>query len=572
MNDPIQIEFDVPMVMRDGVTLRANILRPTAAGKYPVALLRTPYGKDFATVNPICDCVRLARAGYIAVLQDVRGRFASEGAFTFPNDEGPDGYDTVEWAAQLPGSSGTVGMFGASYSGIVQWEAARLQPPHLRAIAPTMAPASAVDGVFWRGGALELGLLATWQLANSFDTVWRRTDLEQIEKFFRIGAAVYELDHLAGEGFFELPLLEFPPLARVELAAELDPLLHHPNDAAFLQTISVDHARIQIPALCVGGWYDLFAQGTLQNFAALQNRGARLVMGPWSHVNTKNVVGEVDFGFASDMAFMNLQTDMTGLTIKFFDYHLKGLANGLADEAPMKIFVMGENYWREEDEYPLARTRYEKWFLRSRGGANTLHGDGALSHESPRDEPADAFVYDPAHPVLTNGGAFLVNEVFHPGAHDQRATEARRDVLVYTSDVLEKDLEVTGPVVVHLFASSDAPDTDLVARLVDVHPDGFAQNLTDGILRARYRNGLPPEFLEPHRAYEFVIDLWATANVFRAGHRLRVDITSSNFPRWDRNPNTGAPIGMDTEMRAARQTIWHTAAHPSHIVLPVIPR
>src|SRR5581483_1647328 len=574
MSDSIRVDFNVPAVMRDGVILRANVLRPTDNGKYPAAILRTPYGKDFATANSICDSVRLARAGYIVVLQDVRGRFASEGEFTFPQDERPDGYDTVEWAAQLPGCNGSVGMFGASYSGIAQWAAARTLPPHLKAVVPTMAPSNALDGVFWRGGALELCLLAMWQLANSFDSILRRADLEPLDKFMRVGAAVHELDHLAREGYFELPLMKFPPLARVELDAALAPLLQHPNDAAFLQSVSVaqDYGRLQIPALCVGGWYDLFAQGTLQNFAALARNGSRLVMGPWSHSSTHNLVGDLDFGFASDMAFMNLQTDLTGLTIRFFDYHLKGIDNGLAQESPIKLFVMGENNWRDEDEYPLARTRYEKWYLHSRGSANTLQGDGVLARDVPSAEPTDTFVYDPANPVLTDGGAFLMSGVFHPGAHDQRATEARRDVLVYTSDVLEKDFEVTGPIVMHLFAASDAPDTDFVARLVDVHPDGYAQNLTDGILRARYRRGAQPELLQPNQVYEFRIDLWATANVFRAGHRIRVDITSSNFPRWDRNPNTGAPIGADTPLHIAHQTIFHDAAHPSQIILPVIPR
>lgn len=572
MSHSIRMDFNLAVVMRDGITLRANILRPDDDGEYPVAVMRTPYGKDLATINPVCDAVRLARAGYIVVLQDVRGRFASQGEFTFPNDEGPDGYDTVEWAAQLPGSNGSVGMFGASYSGIVQWAAARTQPPHLKAIVPTMAPSNALDGVFWRGGAFELGLLALWQLGNSFDRILRRTDLEEIEKYFRAGAAVYELDHLAREGYFELPLKEFPPLARVELGADLESLIAQPNDAEHLRAISVDHARVQIPALCVGGWYDIFAQGTLQNFAALASTGSRLVMGPWSHVNTHNVVGDIDFGFGSDMAFMNLQSDMTGLTIKFFDYHLKGIDNGLTDESPIKLLVMGENYWRDEDEYPLARTRYEKWYLHSQGSANTWNGDGVLSAQAPHAEPADAFPYDPANPVLTNGGNFLMNEVFHPGTYDQRVTEARTDVLVYTSEVLQNDFEITGPLVVHLFASSDAPDTDFVARLVDVHPDDYAQNLADGILRARYRSGAQQELLEPGKVYEFVIDLWATSNVFRAGHRIRVDVSSSNFPRWDRNPNTGAPFGTDTELRVANQTIFHNAAHPSHIVLPVIPR
>jgi uncharacterized protein len=574
MTDSLSLEFNVPAVMRDGVTLRANVLRPNAPGQYPVALLRTPYGKDFATINPVCDAVRLARAGYIVALQDVRGRFASEGVFRYPTDERTDGYDSVEWAARLPGSNGAVGMFGASFSGIAQWAAARAQPPHLRAIVPTMAPANALDGAFWRGGALELGLLSMWQLANSIDRFVRRSDLEPFDKFMRIGAAVFELDHLAREGYFELPLIEFPPLARVELGDELAPLLSHPYEAEFLEAISVcrDYARIAVPSLNVGGWYDIFAQGTLHNFSALRPHDSRLVMGPWAHMITRNVVGDIDFGFASDMSFMNLQTDMTGLTIKFFDYHLKGIDNGWQSEAPVKLFVMGENYWRDEDEYPLARTRYEKWYLHSRGSANTLNGDGALSGETPRDEPPDHFVYDPANPVLTDGGAFLMSNVFHPGAHDQRTTEARRDVLVYTSAPLENDLEVTGPIVMHVFAASDAPDTDFVARLVDVHPDGFAQNLADGIVRARYRHGAPEEFLLPDEVAEFVIDLWATSNVFRAGHRVRVDVTSSNFPRWDRNPNTGAPLGRDTALQVAHQTICHDAAHPSLIILPIIPR
>jgi putative CocE/NonD family hydrolase len=283
------------------------------------------------------------------------------------------------------------------------------------------------------------------------------------------------------------------------------------------------YGKLKVPALNIGGWYDLFSHGTIQNYTALAGNGSRLVMGPWAHMLLRNVVGDLDFGFGSDMAFMNLQSDMTGLTTRFFDYHLKGTANGLDAEPPVRFLVMGENYWREEDEFPLARTRYVNWYIHSQGHANTV--SGVLSTEPPEDEPADQFAYDPSNPVLTCGGAFLMSSVFRPGTADQRPTEARADVLVYTSAPLEQDMEVTGPVVVHLFAASDAPDTDFVARLVDVHPDGYAQNLT-----------------------------------------------SSNFPRWDRNPNTGAPIGSDTELRIAHQTVLHDRLYPSHIVLPVIPR
>lgn len=574
MTDSVRIEWNVPAAMRDGIVLKANLVQPEAEGPWPVAVMRTPYGKDFATANAICDTVRLARAGYIVVVQDIRGRFASEGEFGFPPDDRTDGYDTVEWAAGLPGSNGRVGMFGASFSGIAQWAAARARPPHLAALVPAMAPANPLDGTIWRGGALELGLLAYWQLGNSFDRVLRRQDLELLDKFLRVGAAAYELDHLAREGYFELPLREFPPLARMELADELAILFEHANDPQFLEPLAVDPARdrLDVPALLVTGWYDLFAGGTLENFAGLRARKvpARLVVGPWSHTNTHSVVGDVDFGFASDMAFMNLQNDLTSLTVKFFDQHLKDGPEAIT--APVQLFVMGENYWREEDEWPLARTRYETWYLHSEGAANSSTGDGTLTRVRPGRERADEFVYDPADPVMTEGGAFLMNSVFHPGVRDQRATEARRDLLVYTSLPLPADLEVTGPVVVHLFAASDGPDTDFVARLVDVHPDGFARNLTDGILRARYRHGHSPEPLEAGRVEEFVIDLWATSNVFLAGHRIRVDIASSNFPRWDRNPNTDAPPGHGTELRVARQTVWHDADHPSHLVLPVIPR
>jgi putative CocE/NonD family hydrolase len=259
---------------------------------------------------------------------------------------------------------------------------------------------------------------------------------------------------------------------------------------------------------------------------------------------------------------MNLQTDMTGLTQRWFDYWLKGIDNGVTQEPPVKLFVMGANIWRDEQAWPLARAQLTPFYLRE---------GGVLTAQPPADEPPDRYTYDPADPTPTAGGSLLMSPMFGPGAKDQRSAEARADVLSYTSAPLEHDTEVTGPLLVRLWAASDAPDTDFVARLVDVYPDGFAQALADGIIRARYRNGDAPELLEPGRPYQFTINLWATANVFKAGHRIRLDIASASFPRWDRNPNTGAPFGSDARMRPARQTILHDAAHPSHIELPIIP-
>ncbi len=575
----ITVEFDAPATMRDGTVLRANVFRPTNEGSYPVALTRTPYGKDYASASPVLDAVRLARDGYIVVIQDVRGRFASDGEWAPYRHDGPDGYDTVEWASALPGSDGAVGMFGASYYGFTQWVAAVERPPHLKAMIPFITWSDSRDGGTWRGGSFELGKLAYWQVtAIAFDVLRRRhKDAPRAELGAAMVALVREIDTLAAQGYLSLPLKDFAPFERLGIAPELAGLVARPYDPADNRPYSVaaSYDRIEVPAYNVGGWYDIFAQGTLHNFTALRQDGAtpearraRLLMGPWSHVNYGGVVGDMDFGFTSALAFMNLQGDLTGLTGRWFDHWLKGIDNGVTDEPPVKLFIMGENRWRDESEWPLARAEYTPFYLHSDGG----HGGGALSREAPGDETPDRYTYDPADPVPTLGGAILMNGLYGPGVKDQRPIEARPDVLVYTSAPLVEDTEVTGPIVVKLWAISDAPDTDWVARLVDAHPDGFAQNLTDGVIRARYRDGDTPKPIEPGQAYEYTIDLWSTANVFKAGHRVRLDVTSSCFPRWDRNPNTGAPFGHETELRPAHQTILHDRAHPSHVALPIIPR
>lgn len=574
MSNDISVEFDVPATMRDGVVLRANIFRPADDDIYPVALARTPYGKDFASVSPLLDAIRLARAGYIVVIQDVRGRATSEGDWSPFRYEAEDGYDTVEWAAGLPGSNGKVGMFGASYVGFTQWATAALNPPHLKAIMPTVTWGRADDGVQWRGGALELGAMAAWQLsAVSFDVILKRyADAEPQERYQALLELVREIDHLRDEGYWSLPLNTFKPIRRLSLAPEFFDLIAQHAGPSYTSPLPnpETYAQVTAPAYVIGGWYDLFCQGTLRTFNGIcanggsdQARQSKLLIGPWSHVNYGHTIGDADFGFASAAAFINLQTDMTGLTQRWFDYWLKGIDTGVTQEPPVKLFVMGENVWRDEQEWPLVRTRYTPYYLRS---------GGALTPDLPGAEPPDQYVYDPADPTPTHGGALLMHALFGPGVKDQRPIEAREDVLTFTTLPLAQDVEVTGPVTVELWAASDAPDTDFVARLVDVHPDGFAQNLTDGIVRARYREGDVPQLLEPGLPYLFTIDLWSTANVFKAGHRIRLDIASASFPRWDRNPNTADDFGAATGARPARQTILHDADHPSHVVLPIIPR
>ncbi len=576
MPDTITTQFDVPATMRDGTVLRANIFRPADNGQYPVALTRTPYGKDFASVTPILDAVRLARAGYIVVIQDVRGRFTSEGRFAPFRHEAEDGYDTVEWAARLPGSTGAVGMWGASYFGFTQWVTAVQAPPALKAIVPTITWADARDGASWRGGAFELGLSAYWQLGSvGLTEVFRRLAQTQAAPEARaqtLGAWLREANTLRDAGYWSLPLRDFAPFRRLDLVPEWPDYFTHVNERAYSTFYSPRerYSGVTVPSLNVGGWYDIFSQGTLDSFVALRETGstpaarqARLVMGPWAHVNYGHVVGETDFGFAAQMGFMNLQIDLTGLTQRWFDTWLKGMDTGMTQEPPVRLFVMGDNVWRDEAEWPLARAQATPYYLR-RGER--------LSPTPPDDEHPDHYTYDPADPTPTWGGAVLMNPLYTPGVKDQRPVEARPDVLVYTTDPLERDVEVTGRILVTLWAASDAPDTDFVARLVDVHPDGFAQNLTDGIIRARFRDGDTPKLLTPGEPTEFTIDLWSTANVFKAGHRIRLDIASANFPRWDRNPNTGAPFGVDASLRPARQTVFHDAAHPSHVTLPIIPR
>jgi len=555
----VTVDRGVAVTMRDGTVLRADIYRPKADGQFPVLLQRTPYRKDSAASLGW----RAAARGYVVVIQDVRGRYSSEGEWYPFKHESQDGYDTVEWAASLPFSNGKVGMFGGSYVGATQLLAAIAQPPHLAAVFPVVTASNYHDGWTYQGGAFQQWFSMSWSSGLAQDTLSRR---------------VRDNSH-AMRWVLKLPLADYPVLdlgVTEGLAPYFLDWLEHPSYDGYWKQWSIEehHAKVLVPAYSVGGWYDIFLKGTARNYVGIRARGGReaarsgqrLLIGPWYHGPFDGKVGEVDFG-------PQARLDTDELLLRWSDFVLKGLA-GLEKEKPVKIFVMGRNLWREEDDWPLARARTTRYYLHSGGNANSLLGDGTLSTVPPQSERPDHFVYNPAEPVPTRGGALCCdNEHLPSGVFDQRAVEARGDVLVYTTPELPQDLEVTGPILVELYASSTAVDTDFTAKLVDVWPNGFAQNLTDGIVRARYRNSPErPELLNPGQIYKFLIDLSATSNVFLKGHKLRLEISSSNFPRFDRNLNTGEDQGHATRLVRATNTVHHDEQHPSALILPIVPQ
>jgi len=550
------VDLDVPVPMRDGIVLRANVFRPAGEGRYPVLLTRLPYGKDLPLGSVVLDPVQATRRGYAVVVQDTRGRFMSEGDFETLRGEDPDGFDTVEWAGAQPWSDGQVGMYGASYFGHTQWAAASLKPPSLKAIAPYITWSEPNDGTIGRGGALEFGVRASWTLQMAINLVMRKhaTDREAMGRAIR--AVIDDYDRLATDNYWHLPLRDFAPVVRNEVADGLNLSLDALADPAQAEFLRVKHSQVDVPSFNAGGWYDIFLQGTIDNFNEMRRRGVptKLLIGPWSHSASSNPVGELNFGFGSQAAFIDLRSDFQSVQLRWFDHWLRGKDTGMLEEPPVKIFVMGANRWRDELEFPLARAVEEDIFLRA---------EGRLDRRPPSaGEATDHFDYDPAHPVPTLGGPLLMTPEFRSGPYDQHDIEERPDVLVYTGAEFSRDVEVTGPVMVSLWACSSASSTDFVARLCDVYPDGRSINLTDGILRVRGEPGQPAE----HH-----IDLWATSNLFRAGHRLRLQVTSSCFPRWDRNLNTGEPGGVGTDMVVARQTILHDPEHPSRIRISIIP-
>ncbi len=541
-----QMHARVPM--RDGVWLCANVFRPGGLRRAPTLLVRTPYGKG-ADIS--ANYRAFVEHGYNVVVQDVRGRYHSQGVFEPLRQEANDGEDTLNWIAAQPWSEPKIGMLGGSYLGIVQWKVAVRNNPYLKAISPTVSGSDDYrDRFFSAGGAMKLGQRLLWMSENLRAPGFNKPDFNTY--------------------ILHLPLRTADRAATGQRAEMYQTALDHPAYDEFWRSLSVRErlADIRVPVLAIGGWYDNFVASDFEAFAGLRNSAARrLVTGPWPH-NMSVRFREVDFGPQSKLPVRQLQ-------LEWFDHWLKkpGAERKPAPGPPLRIFVMGVNHWREERSWPLERARPKSYYLHSKGKANSLGGDGELRTRSAAGSPPDSFVFDPRTPVPTRGGPVCCNpEVFPWGPLDQREVEKRSDVLVYTSAPLKRDLEVTGPIRVRLHVSTSAPDTDFTAKLVDVFPGGQARNLCDGILRLRYRRSLSqPELARPGEVYAIEIDAGVTSNVFLAGHRIRLEVSSSNFPRFDRNPNTGRPVAIETELRTARQTVYHNRRYPSCLILPVTP-
>ena len=579
--------------MRDGVELATEVYLPPGEGPFPVILQRTPYNRRSPGPGSDCDAAvgrYFAERGYVLLNQDTRGRYRSGGEFDAMRQEPPDGHDAVEWAAAQPWSNGKVGMIGGSYVGLTQWQAAGETPPHLVAIAPHYSSSDYHKGWTYQGGAFDLWFAQSWTAQTlAPDTLQRRLEaagmpLEQVVQ--EVEAFVAEgRENLLDDWLWQLPLKDFAGFRRNgNIAAYYDEWLARPDydDYWALLDVEAKYPSITVPALITGGWYDIFQEGTIRNFMGMREEGGsdaarsgtQLVMRALCHAcPADTTAGAIDFGPDNVL-------DLNAAWARWFDYWLKGIDNGVADDPPVRLFVMtppdegtaGGGFWIEADEFPLPDAVETRFYLRSGGHANSAAGDGVLGTDGPGGEP-DAYVYDPREPVPTVGGNMCCrNDMLASGAFDQRGVERRGDVLVYTTEPLEEDLTVIGPVQVELWAASSARDTDFTAKLVDVHLDGYAHNVSEGIVRGRFRNSDYLEsWLTPGAVHDYTIDMGYTATVFRRGHRIRLEISSSNFPHFDRNLNTATVFGEGAEPVQATQRVLHDDLHPSQLVLQVAP-
>lgn len=577
--ESIKLEVNVSARMRDGITLYSDIYRPDDNARHPAIIVRSPYNKSETTGNVLSGYMspyKFARAGYAMVIQDLRGTGVSEGEFYARRAEANDGYDSIEWLASQPWCDGNVGMCGLSHLGFTQWAAAKARPPHLKTICPAGTQAGARP---FKNGAFRLNQMLIWYLSLT-GLALRRSKLPAEELKPRQKTFLKMMDNIYEQLSF-LPLKDAPFL---KLAGEPDLLPFYTDylsfiaDKSYWQTLHTPTPpeEVIIPALHICGWYDDLASDVLDSYINMKKKGGsalarnnqKVLIGPWIHTTEQaSISGELDFGVAA--AGNSVGTN--ALHIRWFDHWLKGIDNNITTEPPVKIFVMGDNIWREEKDWPLPDTHYIRYYLHSGGRANSRYGDGAIDTTPPGEEAVDMYLYDPRNPTPTKSGKF--GAYFLQGAFDQREIEERTDVLVFTSPVLKDDIEVTGPVELELWASSSAKDTDFTGKLVDVWPDGKAYNLVDSVVRARYRDSeYEVNPIKPGKIYRYSFSLGVTANVFKAGHRIRVQISSSNFPKWDRNLNTGYAIGQDAVLKAAVQTIYHDKKHPSCVILPVIHR
>ncbi|GAA0379633.1 CocE/NonD family hydrolase [Bacillus horti] len=575
----VMILRDVRVPMRDGLTLSTDVYRPKLSGEYPAIVVRTPYGKTSRVIHEMG--TYFAARGYVVLYQDVRGRGDSDGEFIPYRSEGKDGYDCIEWAAEQDWCTGAVGTLGGSYLGRIQWLTALQKPPHLKTMISVVTPSDPF--VEWPTGVPTPHHLCWLYMVGG--RVMQNVDVVDWERIYS-HLPLMTMDELTGKSFKHW---------REELS--------HTYLDEWWKEISYQNQfdRINLPALHISGWYDDEQVGTPLNYYGMRTQGAseharnnqKLLMGPWTHqINTSAKIGDLDFG-------PDALIDLKGYQLRWFNHWLKQENNGIVDEAPVRLFVMGDNEWRDEEDWPLPQTQWTKYYIHSEGSANSRFGDGKLSTTVPsvihtdasvaqdknhfsssfdtnispssdKGKSFDQYTYDPANPV-----PFITDMVSSQigGPDDYSAIERRDDVLVYTTDVLEEDVEVTGPIKMELFASSTAKDTDFMVKLLDVWPSGYVQRLTDGMVRARFREGMAkPKLIEPNKIYSYEVDCWNTCHVFKKGHQIRIEIASSAFPKYDRNLNTGEDLAQSSTMVKAKQTIYHDSTYTSAVVLPIIPR
>lgn len=574
-------QTDVPARMRDGTVLRADVYRPDSAGPVPVILMRTQYGKSGAQVQPSRYQTPdwFASHCYLVAIQDVRGQGSSGGTFSEFTHDRDDGYDSVEWAAALPGSNGKVGMYGSSYVGATQWLAATTAPPHLVTIVPANTASDYYDGWMYEGGEFRLAFVQPWAIGLATTAAENRRDAATAAALKATAA-----DSTRWLNF--LPYRALPPLQPANPAVApwyFDWITHSTRDDFWRQwSIRDRYPSVRVPVLDVEGWYDAFLAGGIENFTGMVKSAAtaeartnqRLVIGPWDHIDWGRP-GSEPAPLLKDIGPVGA-TPINELMLRWYDHYLKGMNNGVngtsGDGPRVDYFLMGANRWKSAPGWPLPQTRWTRYFLSGDGQMDSRTGTLTTTATAVGQTP-DRYVYDPTDPAPSVGGHSCCGARSGPqGPYDQTPVEQRSDVLVYTSDPLAADTEVTGPVTVDLWASSSAVDTDFTAKLIVVKPDGDAINLNNGIVRTAFRDSLS----DPHpgvanQPYEYHIAIWPTSYEFGAGDRIRVEISSSDYPQFAPNPNTGEPFGRSVATQQATQTVLHDAAHPSAVVIPVIP-
>ncbi len=581
----IRLDRSVFVPMRDGTLLSTDLYFPVGAEEpLPVVLVRTPYNKK-SHRREGSDARVFAGQGYVVAVQDVRGKFESGGTFTIHKADGEDGYDAVEWLSKQKWSSGKVGTYGCSYLGESQMQlASKRHPAHAAAIIQAAGGAYGgggrqmggwfSGGVFDLRSGLEYFRAAASKYHNPLPTDIPRETLLQLADLLTTGPEPPERD--LDKAVWGLPTIglvkatEGPP-------TDYEAFLSTPFSDPWWRSLGAiyDEDRFDVPSIHVTSWYDPGQREVLdlmnlmaRNATSERGRHQIALVGPGGHCSLEEGTEDTVYG---ERKQGDTRIDAWSIYLRWFDRWLRGTENGAERMPKLRIFVMGKG-WREESEWPLARTRWTKLYLASGGRANSRFGDGRLVEGPTAAEGSfDRFYYDPRTPVPTLGGSFGAGDIVD-GPHDQSAIETRHDVLVYTSEPFANGVEVTGPMEAVLYVSSSARDTDFTVKLVDVAPDGAAYNIEDGILRARYRESLEkPAFMEPGEVYELRIDLHATSNYFAPGHRIRLEVSSSSFPRYERNLNTGGNNYDETDPVAAENVVHHTARHPSYILLPVVP-